>query len=316
MSGRRDLFPPIEPYRTGRLRVDSVHTMYWEESGNPRGVPALFLHGGPGAGATPVHRRFFDPSYWRIVIYDQRGGGRSTPLGELKDNSPTHLVADIEHLRRELGIESWLVFGGSWGSTLALHYAELYPDRCLALILRGIFLARSSEIDWFLYGLAAVFPEAWRAFSGFIPEAERGDLLAAYYRRLVDPDPRAHMPAARAWSLYEGACSTLLPNPETIAAFGEDRLALGLARIEAHFFTHHLFTGADDLVARVGRIRHLPAAIVQGRYDMVCPIRSADELARAWPEAEYVIVPDAGHSAMEPGIREQLVLASERLKRV
>jgi proline iminopeptidase len=316
MSGRRDLFPPIEPYRTGRLRVDSLHTMYWEESGNPRGVPALFLHGGPGAGATPVHRRFFDPSYWRIVIYDQRGGGRSTPLGELKDNSPAHLVADIEHLRRELGIESWLVFGGSWGSTLALHYAELYPDRCLALILRGIFLARASEIDWFLYGLAAVFPEAWRAFSGFIPEPERGDLLAAYHRRLIDLDPRAHMPAARAWSLYEGACSTLLPNPETIAAFGEDRLALGLARIEAHFFTHHLFSGADDLVARVDRIRHLPAAIVQGRYDMVCPIRSADELARAWPEANYIIVPDAGHSAMEPGIREQLVLASERLKRV
>jgi proline iminopeptidase len=315
MSGRRDLFPPIEPYRTGRLRVDSLHTMYWEESGNPRGVAALFLHGGPGAGATPVHRRFFDPSYWRIVIYDQRGGGRSTPLGELKDNSPTHLIADIERLRRELGIESWLVFGGSWGSTLALHYAELYPERCLALILRGIFLARSSEIDWFLYGLAAVFPEAWRAFSGFIPEPERDDLLAAYYRRLIDPDPRAHMPAARAWSLYEGACSTLLPNPETIAAFGEDRLALGLARIEAHFFTHHLFTGADDLVARVGRIRRLPAAIVQGRYDMVCPIRSADELARAWPEADYIIVPDAGHSAMEPGIREQLVLASERLKR-
>jgi proline iminopeptidase len=289
--------------------------MYWEESGNPRGVPALFLHGGPGAGATPVHRRFFDPSYWRIVIYDQRGGGRSTPLGELKDNSPAHLVADIEHLRRELGIESWLVFGGSWGSTLALHYAELYPDRCLALILRGIFLARASEIDWFLYGLAAVFPEAWRAFSGFIPEPERGDLLAAYHRRLIDLDPRAHMPAARAWSLYEGACSTLLPNPETIAAFGEDRLALGLARIEAHFFTHHLFSGADDLVARVDRIRHLPAAIVQGRYDMVCPIRSADELARAWPEADYIIVPDAGHSAMEPGIREQLVLASERLTR-
>jgi proline iminopeptidase len=315
MSGRRDLFPPIEPYRTGRLRVDSLHTMYWEESGNPRGVPTLFLHGGPGAGATPVHRRFFDPSYWRIVIYDQRGGGRSTPLGELKDNSPAHLVADIERLRHELNIESWLVFGGSWGSTLALHYAELYPERCLALILRGIFLARSSEIDWFLYGLAAVFPEAWRAFSGFIPEPERGDLLAAYYRRLIDPDPRAHMPAARAWSLYEGACSTLLPNPETIAAFGEDRLALGLARIEAHFFTHHLFTDADDLVARVGRIRHLPAAIVQGRYDMVCPIRSADELARAWPEVEYVIVPDAGHSAMEPGIREQLVLATERLKR-
>jgi proline iminopeptidase len=315
MSSRRDLFPPIEPYRTGRLRLDSLHTMYWEESGNSQGVPALFLHGGPGAGATPVHRRFFDPAYWRVVIYDQRGGGRSTPLGEVADNSPAHLVADIELLRQELGIECWLVFGGSWGSTLALLYAEAHPERCLGLILRGVFLARPAEIDWFLYGLSAIFPEAWRAFSGFIPEAERGDLLAAYYRRLIDSDPRTHMPAARAWSLYEGACSTLLPNPETIAAFGEDRLALGLARIEAHFFTHYLLAGDDDLVARVSRIRHLPASIVQGRYDMVCPIRSADELARAWPEADYVVVPDAGHSAMEPGIREQLVLATERLKR-
>ena len=315
MAGRRDLFPPIEPYRTGRLRLDSRHTMYWEESGNPHGMPALFLHGGPGAGATPVHRRFFDPSQWRIVIYDQRGGGRSTPLGETAENSPTHLVSDIEALRRELGIEKWLVFGGSWGSTLALLYAETYPESCRGLILRGIFLARQAEIDWFLYGIAAVFPEAWRAFAAFVTEEERGDLLAAYYRRLIDPDPRVHMPAARAWSLYEGACSTLMPNPETIAAFGEDRLALGLARIEAHYFSRHLFAGADDLILRVDRIRHLPGVIVQGRYDMVCPIRSADELARAWPEAEYVIVPDAGHSAMEPGIREQLVLATERMRR-
>ncbi|HXC28048.1 MAG TPA: prolyl aminopeptidase [Stellaceae bacterium] len=314
MTGRRDLFPPIEPYRTGRLRLDSRHTMYWEESGNPHGMPALFLHGGPGAGATPVHRRFFDPAQWRIVIYDQRGGGRSTPLGETVENSPTHLVSDIEVLRRELGIEKWLVFGGSWGSTLALLYAETYPESCRGLILRGIFLARQAEIDWFLYGIAAVFPEAWRAFAGFVAEEERGDLLAAYYRRLIDPDPRVHMAAARAWSLYEGACSTLLPNPETIAAFGEDRLALGLARIEAHYFSRHLFSGADDLILRVDRIRHLPGVIVQGRYDMVCPIRSADELARAWPEAEYVIVPDAGHSAMEPGIREQLVLAIERMR--
>jgi proline iminopeptidase len=315
MNSRRDLFPPIEPYRTGRLRLDSRHTMYWEESGNPHGVPALFLHGGPGAGATPVHRRFFDPAYWRIVIYDQRGGGRSTPLGETEDNSPAHLVADIERLRGELGIAQWLVFGGSWGSTLALLYAEANPERCLGLVLRGVFLARAAEIEWFLYGIRTVFPETWRAFAGFIPEAERGDLLAAYHRRLVDPDPRVHMPAARAWSLYEGACSTLLPNPETIAAFGEDRLALGLARIEAHFFSRYLLSGDTDLVARIGRIRDLPAVIVQGRYDMVCPIRSADELARAWPEAAYVIVPDAGHSAMEPGIREQLVLATERLKR-
>jgi proline iminopeptidase len=262
-----------------------------------------------------VHRRFFDPAFWRIVIYDQRGGGRSTPLGETQDNTPAHLVADIEALRRELGIEGWLVFGGSWGSTLALLYAAAHPESCRGLVLRGIFLARRSEIDWFLYGISTVFPEAWRAFAGFLPAVERGDLLAAYYRRLIDPDPRVHMPAARAWSLFEGACSTLLPNPETIAAFGEDRLALGLARIEAHFFSHHLFSDDDDLIRRVGRIRHLPAIIVQGRYDMVCPIRSADELARAWPEAEYIIVPDAGHSAMEPGIREQLVLATERMKR-
>jgi len=209
-----------------------------------------------------------------------------------------------------------LVFGGSWGSTLALHYAETQPARCIGLVLRGIFLCRREEVEWFLYGLRRVFPEAWRAFSGFLPEAERHDILGAYYRRLLDPDPRVHMPAARAWSTYEGACSTLLPNPETVAAFGEDRLALGLARIEAHFFSRHLFTGDGDLIARIGRIRRLPGIIVQGRYDMVCPICSADELARAWPRVKYVIVPDAGHSAMEPGIREQLVLATEQMKRL
>jgi proline iminopeptidase len=314
MTIRRDLFPSIEPYRTGGLRLDNRHTMYWEQSGNPRGAPVLFLHGGPGAGATPVHRRFFDADHWRIVIFDQRGAGRSTPLGETADNSPADLVADIERLRHELGIEKWTIFGGSWGSTLALDYAETHPEHCAGLILRGIFLCRAAEIDWFLYGVRRVFPEAWRAFTGFLPETERGDLLAAYHRRLVDPDPTVHMPAARAWGGYEGACSTLLPNPETVAAFGEERLALGLARIEAHFFRNHLFAGERDLIARIGHIRHLSGVIVQGRYDMVCPIASADELARAWPEAEFVIVPDAGHSAMEPGIREQLVLATERMK--
>lgn len=313
-SRRRDLYPPIEPYRTGSLRLDARHTMYWEQSGNPRGAAALFLHGGPGAGATAVHRRFFDPAYWRIVVFDQRGAGRSTPLGELADNAPAHLVADIERLRLALGIEKWLVFGGSWGSTLALDYALNHPERCSGLVLRGIFLCRQEEITWFLYGIRRIFPEAWRAFSGFLPEADRGDILAGYYRRLVDPDPGVHLPAARAWSAYEGACSTLLPNPETAAAFGDDRVALGLARIEAHFFRHHLYVGERDLIARIAAIRHLPAAIVQGRYDMVCPIESADALARAWPEAEYVIVPDAGHSAMEPGIREQLVLATDRLR--
>jgi proline iminopeptidase len=315
MSERRDLFPPIEPNRSGQLRLDPRHTMYWEESGNPKGPAMLFLHGGPGAGATAVHRRFFDPAYWRIVIFDQRGGGRSTPLGETQDNTPDHLVADIERLRQQLAIDEWTIFGGSWGSTLALYYAEAYPERVASLILRGIFLCRPGEIDWFLYGMRTVFPEAWRAFSGFLPEPERDDLLSGYYRRLIDPDPRIHMPAARAWSIYEGACSTLLANPETVAAFGEDRLALGLARLEAHYFKRHLFSPERDLVARIDRIRHLPAVIVQGRYDMICPIRSADELARAWPEAQYVIVRDAGHSAMEPGIREQLVLATERAKR-
>lgn len=316
MIGRRDLYPPIEPYRRGYLRLDARHKMYWELSGNRRGRPVVFLHGGPGAGAAPVHRCFFDPQHWRIVIFDQRGAGRSTPLGETTDNSPEDLVADMERLRLFLGIEKWLVFGGSWGATLALSYALAHPERCLGLVLRGIFLCTSEEIEWFLYGVRTVFPEAWRAFSGFLPESERADLLAAYSRRLKDPDPRIHLPAARAWSLYEGACSTLMPNRETVASFGEERLAFGLARIETHFFTHHRLEGERDLLARVESIRHLPAVIVQGRYDMICPVRSADRLARAWPEAECVIVPDAGHSAMEPGIRAALVLATERLKRL
>jgi proline iminopeptidase len=298
------------------LKLDGLHAMYWEQSGNPRGIPIVFLHGGPGAGATPTHRRFFDPQSYRIVVFDQRGAGRSTPLGALHDNTTRHLVADMERLRLFLGIERWAVFGGSWGSTLALAYAEEYPQRCSGLILRGIFLCRRSEIDWFLHGMRTVFPEAWRAFSGFLPEAERRDLLAGYYRRLTDAEPTVHMPAARAWSTYEGACSTLLPSPDTVAAFGEDRMALGLARIEAHYFMHNVIPPDQDLLRRVDRIRRIPAFIVQGRYDMVCPIASADELTRAWPEAEYAIVADAGHSAMEPGIRARLVAATEKLRRV
>lgn len=313
--GRFDLYPPIEPYASGMLPLDGGHRMYWEQSGNPSGVLAVFLHGGPGAGATSTHRRFFDPAYYRIVVFDQRGAGRSTPLGETRDNDLPHLIADIERLRAHLGIARWLVFGGSWGSTLGLAYAEAWPAACLGLVLRGIFLCRQSEIDWFLSGMRIIFPEAWRAFSGFVPEAERGDLLAAYARRLEDPNPAVHLPAARAWSTYEGVCSTLLPSPDTVAAFGEDRMALGLARIEAHYFRRNVIPPAADLVARIGRIRHLPSTIVQGRYDMVCPIGSADELHRAWPEAQYVVVPDAGHSAMEPGIRAELVAATERMKR-
>ncbi len=313
---RTDLYPPIEPYASGMLQLDGRHQMYWEESGDPRGVPVLFLHGGPGAGATPAHRRFFDPTYYRIVIFDQRGAGRSLPHGDLVDNTTPHLIEDIETLRRHRGIDSWHVFGGSWGSTLALAYAEAYPERVRSLILRGIFLCRKSEIDWFLYGARNVFPEAWRAFAEFLPANERGDLLESYYQRLIHPDPAVHMPAARAWSVYEGACSTLLPSPETVSAFGEDRMALGLARIEAHYFRHGIFLPENALLENVGRIRHIPAVIVQGRYDMVCPIVTADDLTRAWPEAEYVVVPDAGHSAMEPGIRAALVAAMEKLKRL
>ncbi|HXZ48408.1 MAG TPA: prolyl aminopeptidase [Usitatibacter sp.] len=308
------LFPPIEPSRTGMLALDAPHRMYYEETGNPRGVPVVFLHGGPGAGSSPVHRQFFDPAYYRIVVYDQRGAGRSTPLGCLEANTTPHLVADLERLREHLEIERWVVFGGSWGSTLAIAYAEHHPARCLALLLRGIFLCRPSEIDWFLYGLRAIFPEAWRVFAGYIPGAERDDLLAAYHRRLVDPDPAVHMPAARSWSVYEGSCSTLLPNPGLVADFAADRVALGLARIEAHYFANGIFLPRNFLLDNARRLAGIPGVIVQGRYDIVCPVVSADDLHRAWPEAEYAIVPDAGHSAFEPGIRSRLVAATEALK--
>jgi len=311
---RGELYPEIEPYRSGMLTLDGLHEMYWEECGNPRGAAAVFLHGGPGAGAAPAHRRFFDPAHYRIVVFDQRGAGRSRPLGELRDNTTPLLVEDIESLRRHLRIERWLVFGGSWGSTLALSYGTQHPERCTGLVLRGIFLCRKSEIDWFLYGLRNLFPEAWRAFAGEIPEAERGDLLAAYYQRLTDPDPAVHMPAARAWSIYEGSCSTLLPSPETVAYFASDVVALGLARIEAHYFRNGIFMPDDALLENVARVRKVPAVIVQGRYDAVCPIVTADDLHRAWPEAEYVVVPDAGHSAWEPGICTELVKATERFK--
>jgi proline iminopeptidase len=313
---RSSLYPEIEPFNAGMLDLDGRHRMYFEESGNPKGAPVLFLHGGPGAGASPAHRRFFDPAHYRIVIFDQRGAGRSTPLGEITDNTTPLLVADIEKLREHLGIKSWVVFGGSWGSTLALAYGECHPERCTGLILRGIFLCRNSEIDWFLYGLRNIFPEAWRAFTDPIPQAERGDLLSTYYRRLTDPDPAVHMPAARAWGTYEGSCSTLMPSPETVAYFAGDVVSLGLARIEAHYFKHDIFLPENYLLDNVSRIRNIPGVIVQGRYDAVCPIVSADDLHRAWPEAEYHIVPDAGHSAWEPGICAALVRACERFKNI
>ena len=309
------LYPPAEPFQSGMLPVDAIHTLFWEQSGNPEGVPVVVLHGGPGAGTSAQLRRFFDPTHYRIILFDQRGAGRSTPHGELTNNTTPHLVADIEALRLHFKIEKWLVFGGSWGSTLAIAYAETHPGRCLGLILRGIFLCRKTEIEWFLYGVRNIFPEEWRKFADFIPETERNDLLTAYYQRLTNPDPAIHMPAAHSWSIYEGSTSTLLPSPETVARFGEDNMALGLARIEAHYFMHNIFLAENSLLDNIEKLRTIPAVIVQGRYDAVCPVVTADELHLAWPEAEYIIVADAGHSAFEPGIRTQLIAAMERFKK-
>jgi proline iminopeptidase len=308
------LFPEIDPYVTGRLAVDARHTLYWESCGRGDGVPVVFLHGGPGGGCLPHHRRYFDPSFWRIVLIDQRGAGRSTPVAEIEGNTTQALVADLERVRAHLRIDRWLVFGGSWGSTLGLAYAEAHPERCLGLVLRGIFLAQRAEIDWFMHGMRQIFPEAWRAFAGFLPEAERGNLLVSYYRRLVDPDPAVHLPAAHAWDRYEGACSTLLPGNDPTPKFDSDAAALAIARIEAHYFVHDAFLQQGELLAGLPRIRDLPCTIVQGRYDIVCPPVTADTLARAWPEAEFVVVPDAGHSVREPGITRELVAAVKRMQ--
>lgn len=310
----RQLFPAVEPNRSGMLRLDGVHTMYWEECGNPHGIPVVFLHGGPGAGFTPLYRRFFDPEHYRIVLFDQRGAGRSLPGAELRDNTTAHLVADIERIREHLAIRRWLVFGGSWGSTLALAYGQTHPGRCLGFVLRGIFLGTRGEVDWFLHGMGMVFPEALRDLREALPPGERNDLLRAYHRRLTHTDPAVHLPAARAWSRYESACSMLRPLPATGTRPGGDRGALAISRIEAHYFVNGMFLRDDQLLQGLERIRHLPATIVQGRYDMICPIATADRLARAWPEARYEIVPDAGHSALEPGIRSALVSATEMMR--
>ena len=306
------LYPPITPYASGMMDTTSLHRIYWETSGNPDGIPVLFVHGGPGSGTSPKQRQFFDPARYRIILFDQRGSGRSTPHGELTDNTTPHLIADMEALRRELDIDRWLVFGGSWGSTLALAYAEAHPGHCRGLVLRGIFLCRTSEIDWFLDGIRAIFPEAQRQLAEFIPEAERGNLLTAYHQRLLNPDPAIHQPAAHQWATFEASCSTLLPNPELVSAFCSDKTALSLSRIEAHYFVNHIFLPDNSLLAQLDRIRMIPTIIVQGRYDAVCPIVTADELARTWPEARYVIVADAGHSAFEPGIARQLIAACDR----
>jgi proline iminopeptidase len=307
------------------LDVGSGHRLYWEQSGNPLGVPVIFLHGGPGAGVAAAYRRFFDPTHYRIILFDQRGSGRSTPDAEIQDNTTPLLIADIEALRTKLNIERWMVFGGSWGSTLALAYGEAHPNRCIGFILRGIFLFGEDEVDWFVHGMARVFPEAHRAYSHYIPAAERHDLLAAYYKRLTDPDPAVHRPAAAAWCTYENACSRLIPSspaivPSDAAArkkTGPDPAqagSLAMARIECHYMINKGFMAPRQLLDNIGVLLKHPAVIVQGRYDMVCPIITADVLAQAWPGAQYRIVPDAGHSSMEPGIRAALVRATDEFR--
>ena len=309
------LYPPIEPFRSGMLPVDDLHTLYWEECGNPLGRPVLFLHGGPGSGLAPRHRQFFDPAHYRIVLFDQRGAGKSTPLGECRDNTTQLLVQDIERLRAQLGVAQWLVFGGSWGSTLALAYGQTHPQRCTGFILRGIFLCSRAEIDWFLHGMQWFFPEQHARFVAPIPPAERSDLLRAYANRLFADDAAGRLEAARTWSRYEGSCLHLLPHREVADAFAADTVALGVGRLEAHYFQHAAFLAEGQLIRDVPRIRHLPATIIQGRYDVVCPPRSAWALHQAWPEASLQIVEDAGHAAFEPGISAALVAATDRFKK-
>lgn len=311
-----DLFPSVQPYSTGFLDVDDIHSLYWEQCGNPRGVPILFIHGGPGSGATPLHRRFFDPDHYRIILFDQRGAGRSNPLGCLERNSLAHLIEDIEKLRTRLNIESWHLFGGSWGSTLALAYAQEHPQRCLGMILRGIFLMEQPEINWFLYGMKMIFPEAWEQFAAPVPEDQRNNLLEHYYAVLTGDDERAQMDAAIRWSLYEGACSSLIPNYQTITTAEQQSHALAIARIEAHFFRHEVLSGADSLLAHIDKIRAIPAMIIQGRYDVICPIHTAYKLHCLWPEADYIVVPDGDHSAMDPPLRSRLVEATENAKTI
>jgi proline iminopeptidase len=314
---QREQYPPIEPFDSGYLAVGDGHEIYYEQSGNPRGKPALFVHGGPGAGGDVNARRFFDPAGYRIVVFDQRGSGRSRPHASLEANTTWHLVADMEELRRKLGIDRWLVFGGSWGSTLALAYAETHPAAVSELVLRGIFLLRRVELDWFYqYGASMVFPEQWRDFLAPIPREERHDLLGAYHRRLLGADVAVRLAAARAWSIWEGATSSLWPNPARAAQFGSPEFALALARIEAHYFVNRgFFSSEDQLLDGVEVLRGIPAVIVQGRYDMVCPIDTAWTLHQRWPEADLEVVVDAGHSAYEPGITAGLVAATERFLR-
>ena len=305
------LYPRIKPYATHRLEVDPPHILHVEESGDPQGIPVLFVHGGPGAGCMPYHRTFFDPEVYRIILFDQRGCGRSAPHSELDGNTTQALVADMEKIREKLGIEQWVLFGGSWGSTLSLVYAETHPERVMGLILRGIFLCRKQEIDWFYQGGAArIFPDHWQEFISVIPEEEHSDLVSAYYKRLTGDNELARMGAAKAWSRWEGQTSTLQPSRSVVGSFTEPYTAMSLSRIECHYFMNDSFLEPNQILNNVDQLEGIPGVIVQGRYDVVCPMQSAWELYNAWPDAELDIIPDAGHSATERGIVDALVRAT------
>jgi proline iminopeptidase len=310
----RELYPEIEPYAAGTLQVDARHTLYYEQCGNPDGKPVVLLHGGPGAGSNAKMRRFHDPAKYRIVLFDQRGAGRSRPHADLVDNTTWDLVADIEQLRALLGIERWQVFGGSWGSTLALAYAQTHPQRVAELVLRGIFMLRRWELEWFYQqGASRLFPDAWEHYLAPIPQAERGDLIAAYHRRLTSDDEAIRLEAARAWSIWEGGTSYLHIDPNYATSHGDPKFALAFARIENHYFVNRGFFEVEDQLLRdAHKIADIPGVIVHGRYDVVCPIQSAWELHKAWPKAELIVSPASGHSAFEAENVDALVRTTDR----
>lgn len=312
----KTLYPEIEPFDSGMLKVSDIHTIYYERVGNPSGIPVVFLHGGPGGGLIPTYRQFFDPMAFHVVLFDQRGSGRSIPHAELRENTTWDLISDIETLRKKFGIEKWYVFGGSWGSTLSLAYAINHPDKVLGLILRGIFLTRRKELLWFYqYGASEIFPDYWERYRDEIPPEERHDFISAYYKRLTSDDPQVRLRAARAWSVWEGATSKLFPDKNLMEHWENEHEALQLARIECHYFINNCFFPSENyILENVDKIRHIPTVIVQGRYDIVCPMVSAWELHRAFPEAELIIVPDAGHSVSEPGITSALVDAMDKIR--
>jgi len=308
------LYPLIEPFRTGRLKTSSVHDLYYEEVGNPNGKPVVYLHGGPGAGLSPLFRRFHNPEKYRVILFDQRGSGKSTPAASLEENTTWDLVADIEKLRQHLGIERWQVYGGSWGSTLALAYSETHPERVTEIILRGIFFGTEEELDWFYGGHGAnyIFPEIWEDYISIIPENERGDIIQAYYKRLTSPDSEVRSKAAKLWALWEQALITLLPSEEKMRDLEDPVYTEKIARIECHYFINHCFFSSENfLIENISKIRHIPAVIVQGRYDVICPARYAWKLHQAWPEADFLMIPDAGHASYEPGIARALVMMTD-----